>query len=63
MRLTFGPQVMALITGSLPLIVVVTLATSGSANRSHFGIFELCGVSGRDFAILRRGKGSKASDG
>ena len=41
---------MALITASLPLIVVVTPATFASAKTSHFGIFELCGVPGDDLA-------------
>ena len=61
--LTFGRQLMALITASLALIVVLNPITSASAKPLHFGIFELSDVSGRDFAILRRGKGSNANGG
>lgn len=53
---------MALITASLPLIVVVTdRPRLPLAQHRIFGIFDLSDVSGRDFAILRRGKGSKGS--
>lgn len=48
MRLTFGPQVMALITGSMPLIALVTPGMSASGTKSHFGIFELFDVSGEN---------------
>ena len=48
---------MALITASLPLIAVVTPATSASGAKSHFWIFALYDVCG---GKLRLGKGSKA---
>ena len=58
--LTFGRQLMALITASLALIVVLNPITSASAKPLHFGIFELSDVSGRDFPNQCQGKGSKA---
>lgn len=56
-------QLMALITASLPLIVVLNPITSASVKSSHFGIFELSDMPGRDFAILRWGKDSQAVAG
>lgn len=48
---------MALITASLPLVVMATPATSAYAKSSDFGFFDLSDVPGE---IFRWGKGSKA---